>query len=215
VLALTAAIGMTVVVAGRGSRFRALLAASGLAVVAIVFFVAFAPPDIKERITQTLPGQVPNTEGRSTIWQVGWRMFEAEPVRGVGLGGFQTSSIHYVLEPGTLERTDQVIDQPLVAHNIYLQTAAELGVVGLGLLLTILIFPMVCAARAARNFARRHDRQMDIRARALIVALVAVLTSNFFLSSMFSKQLWLLVAIGPAMYAVSRRAQSEDETARA
>ena len=47
-----------------------------------------------------VPGQVPDTEGRSTLWQVGWRMVEDQPVRGVGVGNFQSSSINYILEPG-------------------------------------------------------------------------------------------------------------------
>jgi hypothetical protein len=38
-----------------------------------------------------------------------------------------------------------------------------------------------------------------------VVALVAFLTSNFFLSSQFDKQLWLLIALGPVLLAISRQ----------
>ena len=214
-LALAAAVLTTVLVAGRGSRTKALFAAAALSMIAVLFFVSFAPPAIKQRITQTLPGQVPNTEGRSTIWQVGWRMGEDNPIRGVGLGSFETSSIHYVLVPGTLERSDQVIDTPKVAHNIYLQLFAELGVVGLIMLLMILAFPIVCALRAARNFARDGDERMNLISRAVVVALAAFFTSNFFLSSQFDKQLWLLIALGPVLLAISRQPQPLAETARA
>jgi putative inorganic carbon (HCO3(-)) transporter len=214
-LALGAAVITTVLVSGRGSRVKALLAAGALSMTAIVFFVAFAPPTIKERITQTLPGQVPNTEGRSTIWQVGWRMAEDNPVRGVGLGSFETSSIHYVLEPGTLERSDQVIDTPKVAHNIYLQVFAELGLVGLVMLVSILAFPVVCALRAARRFATDGNASMSLISRAIVVALAAFYTSNFFLSSQFDKQLWLLIALGPVMLGIARQAQRSPGTAAA
>jgi O-antigen ligase len=213
VLALAAAVITTVLVAGPGSRAKALFAAGALSVVAIVFFVAFAPPAIKERITQTLPGQVPNTEGRSTIWQVGWRMAKDNPVKGVGLGSFETSSIHYVLEPGSLERADQVIDTPKVAHNIYLQAFAELGVVGLAMLVSILAFPIVCALRAARRFTKAGDAEMNIISRAVVVALAAFLTSNFFLSSQFDKQLWLLIALAPPLLAIASAAQRRDGAA--
>jgi O-antigen ligase len=214
-LALGAAVIATILVAGRGSRGKATLAAAALSVTAIVFFVAFAPPSIKDRITQTLPGQVPNTEGRSTIWQVGWRMAQDNPVRGVGLGSFETSSIHYVLQPGALERTDQVIDTPKVAHNIYLQVLAELGVIGLVMLLAILAFPVACAVRAARNFRSQGDHRMDVISRAVVVALAAFLTSNFFLSSQFDKQLWLLIALGPVLLAISRQPNPAREVASA
>lgn len=213
-LALLAAVITTVLVAGKGARTKALFGAAALAVTAIVFFVSFAPPEIKERITQTLPGQVPNTEGRSTIWQVGWRMAEDNPIRGVGLGSFETSSIHYVLEPGSLARSDQVIDTPKVAHNIYLQVLAELGVIGLVMLCLILAFPIVCALRAARRFAAAGDHRMDVISRAIVVAMAAFLTSNFFLSSQFDKQLWLLYALGPVVLAIART-QPEPDSARA
>ena len=215
VRALAAAAVTTVLVAGRGSRTKALFAAAALSVTAVVFFVAFAPPAIKDRITQTLPGQVPNTEGRSTIWQVGWRMATDNPVRGVGLGSFETSSIHYVLEPGTLERADQVIDTPKVAHNIYLQVFAELGLVGLTMLLAILAFPIVCAVKAAHRFADAGQHAMNVISRAVVVALVAMFTSNFFLSSQFDKQLWLLIGLAPALLAISRQAQRDERGALA
>ncbi len=94
---------------------------------AVVLFITFAPEGIKDRIAQTTPGQVPATESRLTIWQVGWRMFEENPVRGVGVGNFQTSSIHYLLQPGALTRTDEVIIDPKDAHNIYLMALSETG----------------------------------------------------------------------------------------
>jgi hypothetical protein len=37
------------------------------------------------------------------------------------------------------------------------------------------------------------------------VALTGVLASDFFLSEQYSKQLWVLLAIGPALLAIARR----------
>jgi O-antigen ligase len=203
VIALVVVVIAAVVVAGRRWRGRALLGALALTLTAVVFFAAFAPADIRDRIAQTVPGQVPDTEGRSTLWQVGWRMVEDHPVRGVGLGSFQSSSIHYLLEPGSLSRSDQIIDTPKVAHNIYLQALAEQGVIGLLMLCGILAIPVACALRAARNFARAHDLQMEIMARALVVALAGILAADFFASEQFNKLLWLLLGMGPAMLAIS------------
>jgi O-antigen ligase len=203
VVALLAVLVVTVAVAGPRWRAQALGAAALVSISAVVFFVAFAPPAIKERISEAVPGQVPVTEGRSTIWQVGWRMAKANPVRGVGLGSFQTSSIHYVLEPGNLDRTDQVIDTPLVAHNIYLQALAELGVVGLVMLLGILAFPIVCALRAARRFAEMGDSRMEVVSRAVVVALAGIYTADFFASEISSKLLWLLLALGPCLLTIA------------
>ncbi len=189
----------------------AAVTAVAVAVTAVIFFAAFAPGSIRERIAQTVPGQV-NTaaEGRTTIWQVGWRMVEDKPFHGVGLGSFQAASINYVLLPGTLARSDEVIDTPKVAHNIYLETLAELGIVGAILFGGILIFPIFCALRAAGNFARAGDTQMEILSRALVVALAGVLAADFFVSAQLSKLLWLLLAMGPVLLALSRKASRAD-----
>ena len=196
----------SVLFAGRKWRGRVFLAAAATAVIAVMSFFAFAPEAIKQRVTQTAPGQVQATDGRGTIWQVGWRMVEAHPIHGVGLGSFQTSSIHYVLQPGTLERSDQVIDTPKVAHNIFLQVLAEEGIIGLALFLAVLAFPIGCALRAARNFSWLGDFPMEVMSRALVVALMGILAADFFASEQFQKLLWILLAMGPVMLAVSRPA---------
>ena len=217
VISLVVVIITCVLVAGRRWRPMAAVTAVAVAVTAVIFFAAFAPGSIRERIAQTVPGQV-NTaaEGRTTIWQVGWRMVEDKPFHGVGLGSFQAASINYVLLPGTLARSDEVIDTPKVAHNIYLETLAELGIVGAILFGGILIFPIFCALRAAGNFARAGDTQMEILSRALVVALAGVLAADFFVSAQLSKLLWLLLAMGPVLLALSRkesRADPEPEAA--
>jgi O-antigen ligase len=211
VISLAVALVATVLMAGPGRRGPALVGAGLAALAAVALFVTFAPDGIKERIAQTTPGQVPATESRLTIWQVGWRMFEDNPVRGVGVGNFQTSSIHYLLQPGALTRTDEVIVDPKDAHNIYLMALAETGLVGTVLLLSLLGFPIGCAIVAARNFSRSGDRQLEIIARALVVALAGFLAANFFATDIFSKMLWLLLGLGPALLAVSRASLPEDD----
>jgi O-antigen ligase len=189
-----------------GGRWRpAALVALLLVTTSIVGYYAFvASPDARERVTETQGGT-----GRTDIWAVGWRMVEAEPVHGVGGGNFATSSIHYLLEPGVVRRDEFIVDEPKVAHNIYLQVLAELGVVGLALFLTILGFSLLCGARAVRSFTRLQDARMELLSRAAIVALVAVLAADFFVSDQFSKQLWLLLALGPCLLAIARRRESE------
>ncbi len=209
VLALGTVLVAGVVLGGRW-RGRVLAASIMLGIAAILTFAAFAPADIKQRIAETTPGQVPDTEGRLTLWQVAGRMVEDRPIQGVGLGSFQTSAPNYVLQPGLLTRTDQIIDTPKVAHNIYLQTIAEEGIIGLILFLLLLGFWLRCGLLAARNFARVGDREMEILARALVVALIGILTADFFVSDQFNKLLWLLLGLGPAMLAISKTGDAGD-----
>jgi hypothetical protein len=78
---------------------------------------------------------------RYAYWRVALRAFGDEPVRGVGAGGWSVYWLRY--------RT--VFEAAKDAHSLPLQTAAELGVVGLALLAAFLAGVALAAARALRT----------------------------------------------------------------
>jgi O-antigen ligase len=197
-----------IVVAGRRWRVQALAMAVVVAAGAFVYFGFYASTDASSRVTSFGRGT-----GRADIWTVGWRMVEAHPVRGVGVGNYRTASIHYLLEPGAIQRDEFIVDTPKVAHNTYLQVLAELGVVGAALFAAIIGFSLLCILRAARIFERLGDPTMELMSRALLVALCGVLAADFFISEEFSKQLWLLLGLGPALLAIGRAGEREAEAA--
>jgi O-antigen ligase len=201
-VALAAALVAAIVMAGRW-RGIVLAVVGTLCVTGLVYFAVIASPAAKDRLLAADGGS-----GRTDIWKVGWRMVEAEPVRGIGAGNFPNTSVHYLLEPGALVRDDFIVDEPKVAHNMYLEMLAELGVVGLALFGGVLVFSLWCAARAARTFMRAGDTQLEIISRAMFVALVGILASDIFGSRQFSKQLWLLMALTPALLAIARKEQA-------
>lgn len=194
-----------------GGRWRPTLVMLGvLAVLGVTaYFAAFAPEEARERVTRLDGGT-----GRTDIWKVGWRMVEDKPIIGVGTGNFAISSIHYLLEPGAIERDEFIVDDAKVAHNVYLQVLAELGVVGLLMFLAVLAFALRSAAQAAARFNASGNVQMEILARAVFVAIVTLLAANFFLSDQFSKQLWLLLGLGPALLAIASSARPEPDDVR-
>ena len=115
-------------------------------------------------------------------------MVEAHPLEGVGAGNFHTSSIHYLLvQPGLLQRSDFIADTQKVAHNVYLQTWAELGAIGLALLLILVFAVLRSGFRAIRAFEKLGDLQMEILARAQVVAVIGLLASLFFSSDEYKK----------------------------
>jgi O-antigen ligase len=131
-------------------------------------------------------------------------MVEAHPVRGIGTGNFAVSSVHYLLRPGTIPNDYLVVDIPQVAHNVYLQLLAETGAIGMALFLGIIAFAISGAIRAARTFRSRGDPQMELVARAVVTAQAGILAADFFISAQYNKQLWILLAMGPALLAVAR-----------
>jgi hypothetical protein len=75
---------------------------------------------------------------RYAYWRVALRAFEAEPLRGVGAGGW---SVYWLKDRTVSEAAKD-------AHSLPLQTAAELGVVGLVALIVFLV-GIALAARTA------------------------------------------------------------------
>ena len=74
-------------------------------------------------------------------WKVAWREYEAHPWLGSGVGSYERWWNE--LRPAG----GKVVN----AHNLYLETIAELGPVGLGLLVLALALPLVAAVRVRRR----------------------------------------------------------------
>jgi hypothetical protein len=77
---------------------------------------------------------------RYAYWRVAFRAFKHEPFHGVGAGGWAVWWLRYRPFP----------EAAADAHSLPLQTLAELGVVGLALLVTFLGAVALAAARAMR-----------------------------------------------------------------
>lgn len=207
IVGLAVALIAAVAVSGRWRNGTAL-AVIGVVTLGIGFYTLYAPPEVKSRIETATQGESRSQDGRSTIWAVGWRMVEDNPIRGVGAGNFEDQSVNYVLEPGATYRTDRVIDQPGVSHNSYLGPLAELGIVGATLFISVIGFSVAAAWRAANRFARAGDLSMEALARGVIVASVGMLAAGFFISAEASKQIWMLLALGPTLLAVAGAART-------
>jgi O-antigen ligase len=80
---------------------------------------------------------------RSWYWHVAWQEVSASPVAGRGAGTFELAWLEEQPIP------ESILD----AHSLYLETLAELGLVGLGLLALALAPPLVAALRGASGGA--------------------------------------------------------------
>jgi putative inorganic carbon (hco3(-)) transporter len=202
-IALGCVMAAAVVFGGRWrARAAVLLAVTVLGTV--TYYFALAPLASRQRVTMS------STSGRSDIWRVGWRMVQAHPLTGVGSGNFQAASVHYVQGIGTLTSAFLIVDVPHVAHNVYLELLADLGIPGLLAFLGVAGFSMLAVTKAARRFERAGDRDMELVSRCMFLALVAFMSADFFLSGEFSKQLWLTFALCPAILALSQGATPAD-----
>ncbi len=197
-VALGAALAAAVLFGGRW-RAKAGIAA-GMALAAVVlYFAAFATPAARQRVLH--PG---GGTGREDLWHIGLRMVDRHPVRGIGADNFSTSSVHYLLEPGLIKRSDFVVEKPKPVHNTYLGVLAELGAVGGAVFLAIVVFPVVCVWRARRIFAALGRLDLELVAYGVLVGMLGQLVADAFLTANYNKQLWLVLSFGPALLAIAQ-----------
>jgi O-antigen ligase len=132
--------------------------------------------------------------GRLDIWLAAWHGYLSNPLLGLGAGGFQPQS-SWLLEttPGVgLSPDSAYFRTGIKVHNVYLETLAELGPVGLLLWLAILAGTVVLILRVAGAAVRSTP------ASALLPMLFAFAVATLFLSVTNNKLLWMVVGISAA-----------------
>ena len=133
--------------------FGAVLLAAVLAALAAGIARYGSPPTIARKAYDSFtspPKETTNlnarlfslsSNGRTDLWHVAWREARAHPLAGAGAGSY--ARYYLVHRHNTLQVQD--------AHNLYLETLAELGPPGLALLLAVLAVPLVAAVRLRRH----------------------------------------------------------------
>lgn len=190
----------------RRGTILSLIALAGMATV--LFFLA--NPGALHRIQESNQGS-----GRIDIWHVAWRVAQSNPFVGVGIAQFPQVSPHYVLDPGALRFVSLIVEKHIVVHNLYLQLWAEDGIVGLLLFIGVIIASIAAGWHATRSFDAQGDTEMAALSRTAILALVGMLTASFFLSNLENGQLWVLLALGPALAGIARRQAKGSPSLRA
>ncbi len=120
--------------------------------------------------------------GRFDIWHVGWAILRDHGLLGVGLDNFRVAYVQYAGEAPIFRGYSKV------AHNVPLQVAAEMGVVGLAL--------FVAACRAQLQSLARALRRFGHMPKAMLVACEAacwgMLVMGLSLDIMWRKAFWLV-----------------------
>ena len=94
-----------------------------------------AAVDLNQRLLTISSGR------RYRLWNVAWGEVKAHPVLGGGAGSYAQEWLRRRHHPFQVED----------AHSLYLETLAELGAVGLALLVVLLSLPLAAAVRARRH----------------------------------------------------------------
>lgn len=190
-LALLGAV--TWLVVRRGVSMRAVATGvGGLAVIALGA-VVFAGPVLDRALAEKSFIAETNVDTRELRWQAAARMVAHHPALGVGPGGFREGY-------PAASHNAEIDEQTPVAHNMYLEVAAELGVPGFALFAALLVLTAVVSERVRRT---SPDPRPVVAVQA---SLIAVVVASTFLSQQYYLPLWSLVAVVAAADLRLRRA---------
>jgi O-antigen ligase len=138
--------------------------------------------------------------GRATENLAAYHAFADHPLLGVGPGQyFRQYSQKYANQLNL-----RFLDTNRRAHNLYLEIAADTGVVGLAAFLAIVIVTMLGLWRMNVLWRNRHPPHAHL-ALALLLAVVAYMSSGVFLQLAYQRYFFFLVALANAGIWVLRR----------
>ncbi len=203
-----------------------------LAVVLIVFFLIYRPrafqlpvfilsivavgliipPNYWARILSLnqffqTPGSIltsdPALRRRATENLAALEMLKGSPLLGVGWGNYSVAYATYAQGLGI-----SVGPGATAAHNLYLEVAAETGVVGLATFLVLIIGAVQCIFWARRTF-----RQIGLKDGAHIVTgfglgLLGYLTAALFIHGAYPRYFYLLIGLAFSLRQVVKNASS-------
>ncbi len=129
-----------------------------------------------------------STQAHLEAWMAGLRMVEAHPIAGIGLGNFKPLMPLYMsLPPGTSPDVDTL------AHNMFIEVAAELGLPALLIFLGIFWFTFRTLGKLRRSTST-HSLIRETAA-ALQAGLVGFAVAGSFVSAEYQKTSWMGFAL--------------------
>ncbi len=190
---------------------RAVVTVVVIAVVALPFL----PDGYVARLT-TL-GQVGTVESttdasiraRTSELAAGVGMFLDHPLAGIGYGTFADNYLNYTRGTGI----EQVL-KAREAHNLYLEIAAETGVLGIVAFGALAAGTFAAAARSRRRLLDAGRRRLANTCYAIGVSLVGYYLTSVFLHMDFARPYWLLTGIALALPGVASAAVRDEAPAR-
>lgn len=134
--------------------------------------------------------------GRENLWRAARSGWETHQVRGIGYGAFPSQSNDLLrATPGVDFAAYELRPEGQVAHSMYLGTLAEIGLVGLALLLGLVTALLMTLRSVARTADARGDPFLTAVARTLLVSLAGFLLASLFLSSETDRLLWVMIGV--------------------
>jgi putative inorganic carbon (hco3(-)) transporter len=162
----------------RSERRLGLMISAGF----LLLVMLFSPISPIRRALHPSYGDEASTQTHKILWATGLQLIRENPFFGIGLGNFKekTAELHVLANSSAM------------AHNTYLEYAAELGIPALMIFLAVLVCTFLLLEKVRKRAADRFFRQAAL---GLQTGLVGFAGSAFFFSAEYEKPFWLVVFI--------------------
>ena len=185
--------------------------AAFLAIGVFIVAVSGSGMDVQQRLGTLGSGSTDlSMHQRLQLWHAALVMIAAKPIFGWGLGSFPYIASRFTtvaLPAGFVASNGANLTN--IAHNYYLQTAAETGLVGLGLYAAMLVTFFVVGLRALKGMKDGGRKVVLIGVLAAMSGqVIDAITSPSYNIASISLFQWLLMGIG--MFAAGVPVQAEE-----
>ena len=168
----------------------------------VILIVAVSPTDLGQRALATIdptapkpPGVEESTIAHTALFWGGVRMMVDAPIFGVGPQRFRDFSQAY-----------SGLDVPYIAHNTYLELAAEAGLPVLVLFVLLVVATVARLARVARLGGQPGMRELAAWADGLRTGLIGFAVAGGFISGQYEKFFWLAIFLSIVISRLAARA---------
>jgi O-antigen ligase len=194
IITLGVAILTAMVLAGP-ARAQVVALALVVGAVTVGYYAIFAPAAVRDRVSAV---SAADSAGRVDQYNIALQVAGDHPVTGVGLGNFTVVESDYITSTTTFYDVRALVTNNPV-HNMYLSVLAELGIVGIALLATLLGGCLLSGVKGYRERAREGDVEGELLGRGVVIATVAFLVAYALLPGLYDKQLWLMLGLCAAL----------------
>lgn len=151
-------------------------------------------------------------DGRIEIWKRGLKYIATAPIQGVGIDGFPIKELASKTDKGFGVRQ-------AAAHNMYIQVAAELGLIGFGGFMAMLLGGMAICQQLSRRAKKwimdgggRLAEQELLRANMAAASLFSCMCTGFFLSMGYSSMVYFAVGSAAGVWLASSHRDADGGT---
>lgn len=164
-------------------------------IVLMILAYFLLPEEQIQRFTDI--GDDKNSLTRLAYWAYGWEVIKDHPLLGVGYNNWLNYAYYAVPDGIVFGRTQ-------LPHNIYIEVAAESGLLGLLGFLLLVIYAFVINARTRRMALQIEHKLYYFMTYGLSMGLVGYLVAGTFVTVFYYPFFWVQIALIVALYNITR-----------